>query len=334
MASSNPLPRLALTLGDPNGIGPEILLRALAHDEVWSACLPVVIGRADILQNTARALGLQCEIDGARLVVGERSAELIEINAAVEHRPGRPDALDAGLLAGRAIERAARMAVAGKVDGVVTMPISKLGLNAAGFHYPGHTEMLSAIAGGTPLMILACSTMRVGLVTIHVPLADVPRLITRESVVSTVRTFNESLRRDWGLASPRVAVLGLNPHAGESGTIGKEEVEVIAPAVEEVRGTGIDASGPWPADGFFARYNPTDWDGVVAMYHDQGLIPLKMAARDGGVNITAGLSIVRTSPDHGTAYNIAGRGVASERSSVEAILLAAEIAVRRRSLRS
>jgi len=327
MASSRP--RLALTLGDANGIGPEILLRALAHDEVWSVCRPLVLGRAEILKDVARAAALPCEIDGAQLVVGGRAAELIEIDVDVDHHPGAPDCADAGLLAGRTIECAAQMALVGEVRGVVTMPISKRGLNAGGYRYPGHTEMLAAIAGGTPLMILACSTMRVGLVTIHTPLADVPSQMTSGRVAATIRALASALRNDWGISAPRVAVLGLNPHAGESGTIGMEEVESIAPAVQLVQREGIDARGPYPADGFFARYHADDWDGIVAMYHDQGLIPLKMAARGGGVNVTAGLPIVRTSPDHGTAYAIAGRGVADERSTVEAVLLAAGIAERR-----
>jgi 4-hydroxythreonine-4-phosphate dehydrogenase len=247
--------------------------------------------------------------------------------------PGRLSA-EAGRTAHTAILEAVRLARAGKVEGIVTAPISKAALHLAGVRHPGHTEILQhACRTRTVAMVLATRGLRVGLITIHEPLSRVPRVLTRALLRDRLRVLHAALRRDWGIARPRIAVLGLNPHAGEEGDIGREEITVIRPVLRALRTEGIIAGGPFPADAFFGRMEPGDWDLVAAMYHDQGLAPLKMAARGRGVNITAGLPIIRTSPDHGTAFDRAAQGGADPESLIEAVLLAVEMAHRRRRRR-
>lgn len=328
--NASSLPRLLFTIGDANGIGPEVLLKGLRSDVLLSCCDPVVIGNLGLLRRWRTELSLNDIGTGdACIVVRSREIPVIDIDSDAEFSPGTIDPA-AGRLAGDAITRAVEMLNAGEADGMVTMPISKRGLNLGGYHWPGHTEMIAHLCGGSdPLMILLAEGLRVALATIHVPLASVPGSITPELLERRIRTLVESLVRDFAVDRPRVAVLGLNPHAGEDGSIGREEIDVIAPALERLRTEFPDVDGPLPADGFFARYRPDDYDAVLAMYHDQGLIPLKMYAAGGGVNVTAGLPIVRTSPDHGTGYGIAGKGIADERSAVEAAICAASICVNR-----
>jgi 4-hydroxythreonine-4-phosphate dehydrogenase len=323
-------PRLACTVGDINGIGVEVLVRALAHDDVHRICRPVIIGNTRLLREYLQALSIfDAEVRGSELVIGGRHLPIIDTPSQSQLNFGVIDAA-AGQLAGDAIAHATRMTMLGEADAIVTMPISKASLHAGGHDFPGHTEMIASITGGTPLMILMTEGLRVGLATIHVPISAVPGLITRELVAARIQQLDAMLRRDFGLASPRIVVLGLNPHAGEMGEIGREDVEIIAPAIEEMRRSGIIIDGPLPADGFFARFSPGGCDAVLAMYHDQGLIPLKMFARGHGVNFTANLPIVRTSPDHGTAFAIAGRGIADESSVMEAIEVAVEVVGNRR----
>lgn len=313
-------PRLLFTVGDVNGIGPEVLIKALRRsirDEQFSA---TVIGNARLLAEHVQALGLNdVKISDTAITVADREHELIPLESDATFTPGNIDPL-AGKLAGDAITRSITMLNDGQGDAVVTMPISKHALNLGGYQWPGHTEMIAHLSGGaSPLMILLTSGLRVALATIHVPVSSVPSLLNPDLIRERYGTLHQTLIRDFGIPSPRIAVLGLNPHAGEDGTIGTEEQEYIAPLTEQLRTEGFQAEGPFPADGFFARYRADDYDGVLAMYHDQGLIPLKMFARGGGVNVTAGLPIVRTSPDHGTAFPIAGRGIADETSVMEAI---------------
>jgi 4-hydroxythreonine-4-phosphate dehydrogenase len=224
----------------------------------------------------------------------------------------------------------------GGAAAVVTNPIAKSVLQEAGFAHPGHTEFLGHLAeirgGGQlvkPVMMLASADLRVVPLTVHIPLTKVPPLVTRGAILETVRIMHEALRRDFAIKAPRIAVTGLNPHAGESGTLGSEEQDIIAPAVEELRAQGLSVTGPHPADTLFHAEARQGYDAVLAMYHDQALIPLKTLAFDSGVNVTLGLPFVRTSPDHGTAFDIAGRGVASPRSLIEALKLAATMAARR-----
>lgn len=316
--SAPPRARVAVTLGDPNGIGPEVVLKALADERVQARIAAVVVGSEAVLRDWAARLGLPAD-----------GLTVDEAGEAPPVAPGRVTA-EAGRLAMAAVARACDRCLEGAADALVTAPISKEAIHAAGYAFPGHTEFLAARTGARRYaMMLVSGGLRVALATIHVPLAAVPGLVTRARVVEVTETVVGSLRRDFGITAPRIAVLGLNPHAGDGGVIGREEIETIAPAVAEARARGLDARGPFPADGFFGQRMDRTVDAVLAMYHDQGLAPFKALAMGAGVNVTCGLPIVRTSPDHGTAFAIAGQGVASADSMRAALLLAAEMAGRR-----
>jgi 4-hydroxythreonine-4-phosphate dehydrogenase len=246
-----------------------------------------------------------------------------------EIRPGNLSRV-AGEAAARAILAAVRLARTKRVAAIVTAPVSKQALHLSGIQYPGQTEMLQDLSGSRHVaMMLVSKTMKIGLVTIHLPLAAVARALTHELLTDRLTVIRDAMRRDWGIPHPLLAVLGLNPHAGEGGDIGTEEQRVIIPVIEKLRKAGFRLEGPYPADGFFGRQDYTRYDAVVAMYHDQGLIPVKMTARNAAVNVSAGLTIVRTSPDHGTAFGLAGRNAADPASMREAITLAVTIAQRR-----
>ncbi len=326
-------PLVALTPGDPNGIGPEVLLKAARDPAVQAVARVVAVGSADVLAAQADALGLGPVAaveapapDGALAVW-----DVPEAHAAVT--PGRVTA-DGGRAAMAAVEAAARLALAGRVDALTTAPISKEAIHAAGWRVPGHTEFLEGIAGGTAVMVLAASlpagALRVALATVHEPLALVAGLVTPDRLDAVIRTLDAALRRDLGIARPRIAVLGLNPHAGDGGVLGTEERDILAPALAALAADGLDVTGPHPADAFFGRAAWRASDAVVAMYHDQGLAPFKALAQGAGVNVTLGLPIVRTSPDHGTAFDLAGQGRADAASMVAAIRMAASIARARR----
>jgi 4-hydroxythreonine-4-phosphate dehydrogenase len=339
-------PPLALTMGDPAGIGLEIALLAW-RDRVRLALPPMVLFACpDAVAATARRLAVAVEIaevappfppaDGAG--GGERLA-VVPVPLARAAVPGRPAPENAAAVIA-AIRRAVAAVRAGDAAAVVTSPIAKSVLTAAGFAHPGHTEFLAALAGEQggrrpqPVMMLACDTLRVVPLTVHVPLARVPGLVTADLVASTARITAAALASDFGLARARIAVAGLNPHAGESGTIGTEERDVVAPAIEGLRREGLDVLGPLSADTLFHAAARASYDAVIAMYHDQALIPIKTLAFDSAVNVTLGLPFVRTSPDHGTAFDIAGTGRASPASLVAAIRLAAEMALRRAAARA
>jgi 4-hydroxythreonine-4-phosphate dehydrogenase len=260
---------------------------------------------------------------------------VLDLPLAAPAIPGRPSPVAGPHVIGW-IETAVALALAGDAAAVVTAPIAKATLYEAGFAYPGHTEFLGALTGAAPLagargpvMMLAAADLRVALVTVHAPLARVPDLVTLPRIVHAGLVTAQALTRDFGIAAPRIAVAGLNPHAGEGGTIGREEVEVVGPAVEALRAAGIDARGPAPADSLFHPAARATYDAALCLYHDQALIPVKMLDFWGGVNLTLGLPIVRTSPDHGVAFDIAGQGVARPDSLIAAIRLAAQIAARR-----
>lgn len=316
-------PRVAITMGDPAGVGPEVTLKALRRPEVQVACLPVVVGDRGVLEKAARALGE----DGLRLPEG---TALVDVGAlpAEEHAWGRVDARF-GKAAAAYIERAVRMAQAGEVAAVVTSPVNKEALKLAQVPYPGHTEMIAALTGAKEYaMMLVGPGLRVIHVSTHVSLAEAIRRARRERIVTVIRLAHGVLRAE-GIERPRIAVAGLNPHAGENGLFGDEEQREIAPAVEQARAEGIDATGPHPPDTVFLQARSGRYDIVVAMYHDQGHIPAKLNAFDRSVNVTVGAGVIRTSVDHGTAFDIAGKGVASEESMVQAILYAARLAGRR-----
>lgn len=319
---------IAVTLGDPNGIGPEIVLKACAAPGLEPALRErlLVVGDPALLAREAVRLGLPMPPRIEPVACTEEGA------ATADFVPGRIDAR-AGHAAWRFVVHAARMALAGRAAAVVTAPLSKEAMHAAGHDYPGHTELLAELAGGADVrMMLANDELRTVLVSIHVSLRDAIERVTRQNVLSTIAITHTALLRA-GIALPRIAVAGLNPHAGESGAFGREEIDAIAPAVADARARGMAASGPFAPDTVFMRARGfREFDAVVAMYHDQGLIPVKYLGLEEGVNITIGLPFVRTSPDHGTAFDIAGkpgpdgRGLADPRSLLAAIRRAAELA--------
>ena len=333
-------PKIAVTLGDPAGIGPEIALKAIASPVVWEVCIPVLIGSVRLCEAAIERLALPVALRSitalTEAVAAVGTANVIcpaaSANADLP-RVGEISALG-GRLAYEAIDEAVRRIQAGELDALCTAPISKAALRLAGHAYPGHTEMLADKAGA-PLvaMLMVGGGIRTVPATIHCPLAEVPSRLTPELIVALLELIHRAMARDFAIARPRIAVCGLNPHAGESGHIGHEEASVIAPAIEQARAAGVDVGGPVPADVVYHQMLEGRWDCVLAMYHDQAMIPVKTLAFDSGVNVTLGLPFVRTSPDHGTAFDIAGRGIARPDSMIAAIRLAAELTRNRRRCR-
>ena len=322
---------LALTMGDPAGVGVEITVSA------WQrrAELPpfFLIGDPRHVRMVAGASPV-VEISTAAEAVSHFSEALpvLPLALAAPVAPGQPDRANAAPTIA-AIDRAVALAMSGEVSGVVTNPINKAVLfEGADFAYPGHTEYLAHL-GGVPrtVMMIAAPGLRVVPVTIHIPLADVPKTLSRDLILETARITHRALVSDFGLSSPRLAVAGLNPHAGESGRMGREEIEIIAPAIEELAAEGIQVAGPLPADTMFHPTARAGYDAALTMYHDQGLVPVKMLDFANGVNVTLGLPFIRTSPDHGTAYDIAGKGSADPSSLIAAIRMADQMARSRAS---
>jgi len=326
-------PPLALTMGEPAGIGGEITLKAW-RAEKDSGNTFYVIDDPERLSAAAEALGL--DIPVSPITRAEEAPALFPRALPVlpqflprPVQPGRPDAANAGAVLA-SIRLAVEAAMAGEAAAVVTNPIHKKTLADAGFRHPGHTEFLGELTGAErPVMMLACPGLRVVPVTVHAPLATAIGRLTTGSIVAAARITYEALQRDFAIAAPRLAVAGLNPHAGEQGMLGSEEREIIAPAVERLRRDGLSVTGPAPADSLFHARARAQYDAVICMYHDQALIPLKTLDFDNGVDITLGLPVVRTSPDHGTAFEIAGRGVARESSLLAALRLARSMAEHR-----
>ena len=323
---------IGITMGCPVGIGPEIILRLFADPGRSGDGRFVVLGDRGVLEATRTLLGLDVEVvswqPGSAVPAG--AVPVLELSHLEPGRLrwGQPDR-ETGLAMARYIEEAVRLIRQGRLAGMVTCPITKTALNRAGFHFPGHTEMLAHLTERSDFwMMMAGRRLKVVLVTIHEPLARVPSLLTRERVAACIRATADSLAGDFGIPQPRIAVAGLNPHAGEGGMFGNEEVRVIAPAVRDCA-AACSVSGPWPPDTVFHRAVSGDCDAVVAMYHDQGLIPFKLLHFSDGVNVTLGLPIVRTSVDHGTAYDIAGKGLADPASLGEACRMAALIVANR-----
>ncbi|MBC7963072.1 MAG: 4-hydroxythreonine-4-phosphate dehydrogenase PdxA [Steroidobacteraceae bacterium] len=323
------LPLIAITMGDPCGVGPEIIIKALQSPQVANICRPFVIGDKKAMERALAVCGsalITYEISRPEdaIAAPEGAIALLALSQLSESdiQYGQPSAA-AGDAVFRYICQAARFCLDGRVAAMATAPISKEAMHRAGHDYPGHTELLAELCGSDDfVMMLAGDVLRVSLVTIHEALADVPRLVTFEQVLKTIRITAKGVGRLTGKMNPKLAVLALNPHCGESGKFGSEEKDIITPAIEKARAEGINAEGPFSADTLFHFARQGAYDGVVAMYHDQGLIPLKMLHFDDGVNITLGLPIIRTSVDHGTAYNLAGTGQASEKSLLAAIRMA------------
>jgi len=325
---------LALTMGDPAGIGGELTLKA------WLTLRrtgPVFIALDDArrLEQLAHTLGLAVPVhavadaaDGAAIF--SHSLPVLPVQLPMVPIAGQPDKANANAIVD-SIKQGTLLALAGDVDGIVTNPINKAALYQAGFTYPGHTELLAALSGaiGQQVMMLASPMLRVVPVTVHASLRDSITMLTIDKIVAASRTTDMALRQDFGIASPRLAVAGLNPHAGEQGALGMEETILVQPAIDRLRADGLEVSGPWPPDTMFTARARACYDVAICMYHDQALIPLKTLDMDHGVNVTLGLPIVRTSPDHGTAFDIAGKGVANATSLVAAIELAGTLADRR-----
>lgn len=312
--------RLGVTAGDPAGIGPEIVAAALADGRLSALGEIVVYAEPALFGAAGRTAGLDPLPTDPEASVSLRPVEAGPVPA--DFVPGRPGPFS-GAVAARAIETAARAALAGEIDAVVTAPISKTALREAGVEHPGHTEMLAAIAGVDRVaMMFVAGDLRVTLATIHVPLASVPGRLDREGLLETVRLTRDCLIARAGLPDPRIALLGVNPHASEGGRFGDEEARILEPVLHEARERGWRVEGPFPADSFFLRHRE-GFDAVVAMYHDQGLIPVKLLGGGRAVNVTLGLPFLRTSVDHGTAFDLAGTGRADAGSLVEAARLAA-----------
>lgn len=324
MSHKNSKIRVGISCGDPNGIGLEALADALADERSMSTTIPVVFAPRAIAEEAfdQRSWG---EVEDAK------SAKPGQINLVTfdaddfEHKPGEASK-EAGAVAMESLQRAVGNLAKTDVDVLVTAPINKDTIRQAGFAFPGHTEYLASEAGVEEvLMLLCCDGLRIGMVTGHVPLKDVALRLTAAKIGAKLRLMNDSLVRDFGIPSPRIAVLGLNPHAGDNGMMGDEEKRIIAPAIQQAQADGIQAHGPYAADGFFGSGAFKQFDGVLAMYHDQGLAPFKALSFGRGVNFTAGLPVVRTSPDHGTGFDIAGQGKANGDSFREAIRLACDV---------
>ena len=325
--------KIGITQGDTNGVGWEVILKIFSDNRLAELFTPVIYGSSVAAAFYQKRLN---DIEPVKFVVvegAERAQQgrvnLVECGAKeLSVTPGKPSKAG-GEAAAAALNRAIEELKSGAIDAMVTAPIDKEMIQSESFSYTGHTEFLAKELGGEPLMIMASELMRVGLATIHVPVAKVAESLSKELIVERINQMNASMRQDFGVVRPKVAVLALNPHAGDGGLLGKEEEEIIKPAIVEAYEAGVLAFGPFAADGFFASGQFKNYDAILAMYHDQGLAPFKTLTPN-GVNFTASLSEVRTSPDHGVAYDIAGKGVADEQSMRNAIYDAIDIVQRRR----
>ena len=323
--------KVGITVGDTNGIGIEVALKSVGVPEMMDLCIPVIYGSSKIVSYHRNACGLtNIQINHTKSAenLKDNMPNLVDcINQEIKIELGQPSK-QAGVAAFQSIEAALRDLKLGLIDVLVTAPINKDNIQSDQFQFPGHTEYLESAAGdgSKALMILCTDTLRIALATTHLPISQVPSALTTELIREKLSLLNTSLKRDFNISCPRIAVLSLNPHAGENGLLGSEERDVIAPAIQQsLDEDGIQSFGPFAADGFFGARQYRRFDAVLAMYHDQGLAPFKTIAMDEGVNFTAGLPIVRTSPDHGTGYDIAGQGIANESSMRHAIYTAIDV---------
>ena len=321
--------RVAITQGDTNGVGYEVILKVFADPSMFELCTPIIYGSSKIAAYHRKALNLEVPYTVINHAEEARDGRLNLLNCfddEIKIELGQPSQ-EAGNAALKALDRAMTDYRSELYDVLVTAPINKATIQSPGFHFPGHTEYIETSVGDgqKALMILMNDQLRVALVTTHLPIKDVAQAITKDAVIQKATIFHQALRRDFRVNNPRIAILALNPHAGDDGLLGAEEKNVISPAIEALAEKGIQAFGPYPADGFFGAGSYLHFDGILAMYHDQGLAPFKTIALDNGVNYTAGLPIVRTSPDHGTAYDIAGQDKADENSMRQAIYTAIDV---------
>ena len=330
--------KVGISHGDINGIGYEIILKTLSDARILEFCTPVIYGSAKVAAYHKKALDISNVslniVSGAQSAANNRINIINCIDEEIKVELSKSTQA-AGEAAFAALKRAVSDLRAGLIDVLVTAPINKHNIQNENFKFPGHTEYIQEItgAGKNALMILTAENLRVALVTGHIPFSEVPKALTMDKIVSKLNDFNDSLVSDFGITKPRIAILSLNPHAGEEGLLGKEEQEVIIPSMQEAEKQGILCFGPYPADGFFGSGAFEKFDGILAMYHDQGLTPFKTLAMETGVNFTAGLPVIRTSPDHGTAYDIAGKNMASEDSFRNALYMAIDIFHNRKQYR-
>src|SRR5690606_4736594 len=325
---------IGISVGDVNGIGFEVVIKALLDNRVMEYFTPIVYGNTKVASFHRKALGINdfsFQVINSPEQANDKRPNLINCwQEDVRITLGEENEIG-GKYAFLSLKHATDDLLEGKIDALVTAPINKHNIQQEGFDFPGHTEYLqSRTHSKNVLMFMVCDDLRVGVVTGHVPVKDIAASITEAGIVDKLQLMNESLKKDFWVEKPKIAVLGLNPHAGDHGLIGVEDHEIVAPAIEKAKQNGVFCFGPYAADGFFAEDTYMKFDGVLAMYHDQGLIPFKHIASRGGVNYTAGLPVVRTSPDHGTGYDIAGKNLASEASFGEALFTAVHIVKRRR----
>lgn len=325
------LPRIGITMGDPTGIGPEIIAKALMREEPFQFCRPVVFGDPGVFLKTLKQIGREGALEVVHRLPEEGyaagkiyllSTSLLDAESL---RAGKPDRA-----CGEAMVNAIRVATGyvmeGKIQGITTCPINKQAMNRAGYPFAGHTELLAHLAGSPQVAMMFVGTKwNVVLVTTHLPLREIAARITKERVFAVIQITDQGMKRFFGLSHPRIAVLGLNPHCGEEGLLGEEEAREIAPAIDEAKSLSIDARGPFPGDSFFDSSSQKAFDAVISMYHDQGLIPVKMFGFMEAVNFTLGLPFIRTSVAHGTAYDIAGLGKADESNLIKAVVTAANL---------
>jgi 4-phospho-D-threonate 3-dehydrogenase / 4-phospho-D-erythronate 3-dehydrogenase len=332
------LPVIGITMGDPTGIGPEIIAKALSFEEPFQSCRPVIFGDHGVLSETITRYRLSARLERIDSIP-ENGYEPGRIFLFPTSRLnvssldfGKPDKECGGAMVSY-IEEAVKEIKNGRVDAMTTCPINKHAINSAGYLFPGHTEFLAHLAGVSSVgMMFLGERWKIVLVTIHLPIKEVPKWITRDKVLSTIQMTEDGLKKYFGIDRPRIALLGLNPHSGEEGLLGEEEKKEIIPAMEEARARGVNVEGPFPADSFFNLSHRSVFDAVIAMYHDPGLIPIKMSEFKEAVNFTLGLPFIRTSVGHGTAYDIAGKGLADSTNLIKAILIAASLSKTRKKL--
>ncbi len=335
--SSIPPVRVGISVGDVNGIGPEIIIKALSDNRILVDCTPIIYASTKTFSFHKKLLNdpeFNYQTCKGATEAHARKINIVNVwNDEMVFDLGKGTETS-GKYAFLSLEKATEDLASGKIDVLVTAPISKEAISKAGFKFPGHTEFLAHLAGmEEALMMMVSDGLRVALVTSHVALKDVPQVLTRDKILSKIRALDASLKKDFGIQRPKIAVFGLNPHASENGKMGTEEQDVIIPAINQAKNEDILAQGPFPADGFFGSTSRSNFDAVLAMYHDQGLTAFKALAFEEGVNYTAGLPIVRTSPDHGTAFDIAGKNMANSQSMRSAIYLAIDTFRKRKFLK-
>ncbi|HKK24413.1 MAG TPA: 4-hydroxythreonine-4-phosphate dehydrogenase PdxA [Gracilimonas sp.] len=322
-------PTISISIGDFNGIGPEIILKSMITQNLKEST-PLILGPVEVIDHYSDLLKLDLDLNvlSDTTEVKNGVINLLPIEQyRVNITPGTLSK-DSGKVAMKAIETGIELCMRGETDALVTAPISKESVNLAGYDIPGHTEFLASSTNtDSVLMMLVSGSLRVALVTAHIPVKDIAKTISADLIKRKTELLADSLINDFGIENPKIAIFGLNPHAGDGGVIGQEEIDTITPTLEEINDTasGYQVTGPFPADGFFGQKLYEEYDGILAMYHDQGLAPFKLLSFGKGVNFTAGLPIIRTSPDHGTAFNIAGKGVANPSSFNQAYELAIEL---------